>query len=236
MKKHKVLAMMSILLALSCTQPVFAKPNTMDSSGGTWFQEDGKWKYRLPDGFIAYSRIITIDGYEYWFDENGFMQTGWFKHGSWDYYADENGHVLMNTMTPDGYWVNEYGEWDKSVPRWTNPNEQTQQETSAQDQSGKSNEEWLKDYENRQNSLTDERKQRIWEKVKSEAKFQLKYKHTAKFPEWNQEDIEYVVLESGKISVDGWCEAKNKMGNYLEIEIRAFVDTNDNVTEIYLTN
>ncbi|WP_432630930.1 hypothetical protein [Brotaphodocola sp.] len=236
MKKRKVLAIMSILLALSCTQPVFAKAHTMDSSGGTWYQEDGKWKYRLPDGFIAYSRIITIDGYEYWFDENGFMQTGWFKHGSWDYYADENGHVLMNTMTPDGYWVDEYGQWDKSVPRWTNPNEQTQQETSAQEGSEKTTDERIKEFEDRQNSLTDDRKQRIWQDVKAKAKLQLKYKHTAKFPEWNQEDIRYFVFEDGTIMVDGWCEAKNKIGNYGEVEIHAILDANDNITSIYLTD
>ena len=135
MKKRKVLAMMSLLLALGCTQPVMAWSQSMDQSGGEWYQEEGRWKYHLPDGNRCEGRMIMVDGYWYCFSLDGFMETGWFKFGRSDYYADENGHVLRNTMTPDGYWVDESGVWDQSVPRWTNPNgenEQDQQESSEQ--------------------------------------------------------------------------------------------------------
>ena len=39
------------------------------------------------------------------------METGWFEvNGKW-YYADNSGALLINTTTPDGYRVNENGEW-----------------------------------------------------------------------------------------------------------------------------
>lgn len=139
MKKRNVLAMMSLLLALGCTQPVMAVTSETpqwDQSGGEWYQEDGSWKYRLPNGKRAEGQTIKIDGYWYCFKAiNGVMQTGWFKRGGGDSYADENGHLLLNAMTPDGYWIDENGLWNPNVPRWTNPNgenEQNQQESSEQ--------------------------------------------------------------------------------------------------------
>lgn len=72
MKKRKVLAMMSLLLALGCTQQVLAvnsETSQWDQSGGEWYQEDGSWKYRLPDGKRAEGQTIKLDGY--WVDENG---------------------------------------------------------------------------------------------------------------------------------------------------------------------
>lgn len=135
MKKRNLLTIMSLIFTLSCTQPALAWSQSMDQSGGEWYQEDGRWKYRLPDGNRCEGRSVYIDGYKYNFDNNGFMRIGWFQFPRSYYYADENGHILMNTMTPDGYWVDEDGVWNQSVPRWTNPNEesrQTQQETSEQ--------------------------------------------------------------------------------------------------------
>ena len=35
----------------------------------------------------------------------------WFEvNGKW-YYVDASGELLVNTTTPDGYHVNENGEW-----------------------------------------------------------------------------------------------------------------------------
>lgn len=35
----------------------------------------------------------------------------WFEvNGKW-YYVDASGELLVNTKTPDGYYVNENGEW-----------------------------------------------------------------------------------------------------------------------------
>lgn len=195
----------------------------MDQSGGTWYQEEGRWKYRLPDQNRCEGRIIYIDGYEYCFGNDGFMQTGWFLFGKSYYYADENGHILSNTMTPDGYWLGEHGVWDQSVPRWTNPNEQkaAEQAQAAEDARKKTEED-----EALQQSLTDEQKQHIWENVIAATRQRLKNPRTAKFPEWNDQFIKYRVMlpEDGReeyVIVNGWCEAKNGLGNYLEISIFA---------------
>lgn len=139
MKKRSLIAVTSLVLALSCAQPTFAWSRSMDQSGGTWYQEDGRWKYRLPDQNRCEGRTIYIDGYKYNFDNNGFMQTGWFLFGRSYYYADENGHILSNTMTPDGYWLDEDGVWDQSVPQWSRQaekktDEQAQTEEQADDQ------------------------------------------------------------------------------------------------------
>lgn len=48
----------------------------------------------------------------YFYDENGFIQTGWICSDSnvW-YYLSDSGEMLVNTVTPDGYTVDENGAW-----------------------------------------------------------------------------------------------------------------------------
>lgn len=47
----------------------------------------------------------------YFLDGSGAMRTGWHKVGGDWYYLDKSGALLTNTKTPDGYYVNENGEW-----------------------------------------------------------------------------------------------------------------------------
>lgn len=52
-----------------------------------------------------------IDNIWYYYDNNGDKLTGWqFIAGKW-YYLDDNGACAINTVTPDGYTVNENGAW-----------------------------------------------------------------------------------------------------------------------------
>jgi len=59
------------------------------------------------------------DSNQWWYDnENGtYASNGWYWiDGNNDqieecYYFDEKGWLLMNTVTPDGYQVNNYGQW-----------------------------------------------------------------------------------------------------------------------------
>lgn len=107
---------------------------------GKWFKYEGneevKWKYLDMDrevlDFVSSSWQLINDRW-YYFDSEGWMQTGWFQEGNdWYYLDDVNGHMITNEwrlsggywyylgsdgkmlkdcVTPDGYRVNEDGVW-----------------------------------------------------------------------------------------------------------------------------
>jgi len=98
--------------------------NQPGTSGGpipndTWEKHDGKWMYRFANSNnYVKNAWKEINGRWYYFDGNGIMQTGWiFLQNRWYYLAssENNGYpegaCYMNTTTPDGYTVNEKGEW-----------------------------------------------------------------------------------------------------------------------------
>ena len=75
-----------------------------------WVQANGTWYYLSRSGSMKTGWIQT-NGTWYYLNGTGSMQTGWFEvNGKW-YYADKSGALLTNTTTPDGYQVNEDGEW-----------------------------------------------------------------------------------------------------------------------------
>lgn len=64
-----------------------------------WQQdEDGKYRYLKPDGT--------------------YVSNGWLKVSDQQYYMDENGIMLADTITPDGYYVNSSGEKTSYHPGW----------------------------------------------------------------------------------------------------------------------
>jgi len=91
---------------------------------GTWKQNaDGSWTYttnalfRSTWGYILnpYAKGTEKNQWFY-FDTNGKMLTGWQVIGGKWYYLNtaadgSQGACLLNTTTPDGYTVNENGEW-----------------------------------------------------------------------------------------------------------------------------
>lgn len=44
-------------------------------------------------------------------NKSGEMLTGWQQVGGKWYYLNSLGKLLINTITPDGYYVNDNGEW-----------------------------------------------------------------------------------------------------------------------------
>lgn len=90
-----------------------------------WQQDNTGWWYRLADGSYPKDTWYQIGSKWYNFDTAGYMRTGWIQRGpSWFYclpsgemahgwheinqawyYFDENGYMLANTTTPDGYAV-----------------------------------------------------------------------------------------------------------------------------------
>lgn len=166
---------------------------------------------------LALSSMMSISAYAgewkqdntgWWYqnDDGSYPTNTWQEIDGKQYYFGNDGYMFHDTTTPDGYQVGSDGAWIQAEE--------------------KSLEQQVKENEQLQASLTDDQKRTIWERVKSQAKLQLKYSHTAKFPEWNDEGIDYFVYHddkdgSEKIMVTAWCEAKNGFGNYCEAAIDA---------------
>ncbi len=84
-------------------------------NAGTWeASEYGSYRYicYTDDGDVTYpvNTWMFIEGEKYYFDENGYVYTGWFTYedGSMQYF-DEQGKLLRDGTTPDGYKTDENG-------------------------------------------------------------------------------------------------------------------------------
>lgn len=88
MKNSIKLSVITIFLSLSVALTAF---------GGTWEQDSDGWRW-LDKGQPSLVSVWK------WIDSNldGMAEC---------YYFDETGHVLTDTITPDGYQVNENGAW-----------------------------------------------------------------------------------------------------------------------------
>lgn len=105
--------------------------NSAGSAG--WMKDSKGWYYIKADGNRASGEWQTINGREYWFDDNAYMAVGFrqFSNGDWYYFKENSGMakncwiedqgdwfylgadgvLLRNTTTPDGYPVDENGIW-----------------------------------------------------------------------------------------------------------------------------
>lgn len=63
-----------------------------------WYQDDDGWRYRQIDGT--------------------FVTNSWVKADGESYYMNENGIMLSDTVTPDGFYVNAKGEKQSYMPGW----------------------------------------------------------------------------------------------------------------------
>ena len=86
-------------------------------SDGAWVQNTGSWQsnstgwwYQNADGSYPANEWKQINGSWYYFNESGYMVASmWIGN----YYLGENGSMLTNTTTPDGYMVDGSGAWVK---------------------------------------------------------------------------------------------------------------------------
>ena len=78
-----------------------------------WQQIAGRWYY-LDDSGAAWRGWLYEDDNTYYFDENNCNRlTGWQQiEGEWYYFDIHDGYMLKNTVTPDGYRVNQDGACD----------------------------------------------------------------------------------------------------------------------------
>ncbi len=98
-----------------------------------WVKDNNQWYYLNADGSMNTGNL-KLEQNNYLFADDGRMLTGWqgrryykesgeqVKNGwikdndNW-YYFDSNGELLTNTITPEGYTVDEKGVWKIDVPK-----------------------------------------------------------------------------------------------------------------------
>lgn len=76
---------------------------------GEWTKDEFGLKYVNEDGTYPVELWLMIEGDVYHFDSAGYITTGWFASGNNYYYFDEDGKILANGETPDGYKTDENG-------------------------------------------------------------------------------------------------------------------------------
>lgn len=87
-KSVRGILVLALLMAMFHAFPVFAD---------SWQQQGNKWRWVKDDGSYLVSCWQWIDG-----DQDGVSEC---------YYFDKDGYMLSSTTTPDGYQVDELGEW-----------------------------------------------------------------------------------------------------------------------------
>ncbi len=82
-----------------------------DALTGVWLHDARGWWYRNADKSYTVNNWQRIDNKWYFFDEAGYMKTGWILwNGLW-YYCGTDGAMLSDATTPDGYYVGSDGAW-----------------------------------------------------------------------------------------------------------------------------
>lgn len=79
-------------------------------STGEWKMDQTGWWYQNADGTHPMNQWLEINGKWYFFNEQGYMATGWIDWNGRRFYCDPvNGDMLVNSATPDGHTVGEDG-------------------------------------------------------------------------------------------------------------------------------
>lgn len=103
----------SSVITLSKEQADAIRNGTADKSvpvSGEWIQDSTGWWYKHHDGSYTKNNWELIREDWYFFDENGYMKTGWVEWEGKQYYCDlSTGAMLKNTTTPDGYILDHNG-------------------------------------------------------------------------------------------------------------------------------
>ena len=90
-------------------------PGAVHQTEAGWLYDNIGWWFKYPDGSYPAGRWDLIGGKWYFFDSNGYMRTGWISWNGAYYYCDPNtGAMLSNTWTPDGFFVDPDGSWNRA--------------------------------------------------------------------------------------------------------------------------
>ena len=89
------------------------------SSGGAWLRDTNGWWYCNADRSYTTNNWQQIDGYWYYFNEYGYMKTGWLQSpysGKWYWLSTDSnsyGRMLTNQWVDNGrYYVDSNGIWN----------------------------------------------------------------------------------------------------------------------------
>ena len=69
----------------------------------TWMYSNGRWWYKHANGSDTKNGWDKIDRVWYYFDDEGWMKTGWVKDGKW-YYLSESGAMLTGWKKINNAW------------------------------------------------------------------------------------------------------------------------------------
>ena len=84
-----------------------------------WFEEDGGWRYRYPDGSLCRGGWAYIEGQWYYFNMDGLMLTGWQNINGQDYYLYQNGQMAAGWAAIGGRWYYFLPETEQGRPAGT---------------------------------------------------------------------------------------------------------------------
>lgn len=94
-------------------------PSGSSSSGGAWLRDANGWWYCNADRSYTTNNWQQIDGYWYYFNEYGYMKTGWLQSpysGKWYWLSTDSntyGRMLTNQWVDNGrYYVDSNGIWN----------------------------------------------------------------------------------------------------------------------------
>lgn len=81
---------------------------TITSFAGEWRTDDKGWWYVKDNGSYAAQEWIMDNGKFYYLNQDGYMlSNSWIN----DYYVGTDGAMLVDAVTPDGYYVDGNGKW-----------------------------------------------------------------------------------------------------------------------------
>jgi len=89
----------------------------MAANEAQWKRNDKGWWYEEADGSYPTNAWKLIKDKWYYFDGIGYMvENRWIGN----YYLGADGAMLVNTSTPDGYYVDATGKWVEGVRNTVN--------------------------------------------------------------------------------------------------------------------
>lgn len=103
----------SVDLGLSSSTSSSTPISAETPAAPTWTYSNGRWWYKHANGSYTTKAWEKIDGVWYYFDDEGWMKTGWVKDGKW-YYLSESGAMLTGWKKIGNAWyhLNDSGSMD----------------------------------------------------------------------------------------------------------------------------
>ena len=88
----KITAAVMALSIIASVSPVGASAAWKQDNNGWWNDKESSYS-------VGWENINNT---WYYFNQDGYMKTGWIHWNEKDYFCDESGAMLVNTVTPDG--------------------------------------------------------------------------------------------------------------------------------------